>query len=364
MTGKGGQGAGRQRWRIPCVGMAAVWALLWLCVAAGAQDTVWRTYNDKGTTLFKDGEYAKAERLLLEAVAEGEKFGAYDKRLLTSLRVLADCYRAQGKQAEADLIDKRVVSILEKIREQEQALKPASDATAGGGAQSAGAGTDERSGSGAAQSIAAPGGGETPAGSTAGKGPTAVSGESPLPAQAAGSGPSPDAAAAEKAAQAVAGTSPAAPAAAGAEDDEFAPATGAGQDVPQATGSAASTARTGQPAPPAAAASEAAQAAASGESAPALETPEPARGAELQAPAQTEQTASPVPPPEIAALPPAAAPSESKGLGQVKQLKGHLDLVRSVAFAGDGKRALSGSGDQSLKLWDLEAGNEIRNIPA
>jgi len=37
----------------------------------------------------------------------------------------------------------------------------------------------------------------------------------------------------------------------------------------------------------------------------------------------------------------------------VRKLAGHMDWVWSVAFAPDGKRALSGSADQTVRLWQL-----------
>jgi WD40 repeat protein/DNA-binding SARP family transcriptional activator len=55
---------------------------------------------------------------------------------------------------------------------------------------------------------------------------------------------------------------------------------------------------------------------------------------------------------------------------QVQQLAGHGDMVYDVAFTPDGKQALSSSGssapsvpvkDASIRLWDLETGEQIRN---
>ena len=47
---------------------------------------------------------------------------------------------------------------------------------------------------------------------------------------------------------------------------------------------------------------------------------------------------------------------------EIRTLTGHTHSVESVAFSPDGKRALSGSGDQTLKLWDVETGREIRTL--
>src|SRR5215475_8313842 len=39
---------------------------------------------------------------------------------------------------------------------------------------------------------------------------------------------------------------------------------------------------------------------------------------------------------------------------------GHLSWIDSVAVAPDGKTALSGSWDNTLRLWDLASGREIK----
>ena len=41
---------------------------------------------------------------------------------------------------------------------------------------------------------------------------------------------------------------------------------------------------------------------------------------------------------------------------------GHTHNVTSVAFSPDGKYALSGSIDKTIKLWDVATGREIRTF--
>jgi len=51
----------------------------------------------------------------------------------------------------------------------------------------------------------------------------------------------------------------------------------------------------------------------------------------------------------------------SKEMQPLVQL-GHSSYVNSVAFSPDGKYALSGSNDNTLKLWDISSGREIRTF--
>jgi WD40 repeat protein len=41
-------------------------------------------------------------------------------------------------------------------------------------------------------------------------------------------------------------------------------------------------------------------------------------------------------------------------------LTGHTQEVYAVAFSPDGRRALSGSQDRNVRLWDVETGKELR----
>jgi WD40 repeat protein len=47
---------------------------------------------------------------------------------------------------------------------------------------------------------------------------------------------------------------------------------------------------------------------------------------------------------------------------EIKTFTGHQSGVKSVAFSPDGRTALSGSDDATIKLWDVAAGKEIRTL--
>ena len=40
-------------------------------------------------------------------------------------------------------------------------------------------------------------------------------------------------------------------------------------------------------------------------------------------------------------------------------LMGHTDIVYSVAFSPDGTRIVSGSGDNTLRIWNADTGQPI-----
>jgi hypothetical protein len=50
------------------------------------------------------------------------------------------------------------------------------------------------------------------------------------------------------------------------------------------------------------------------------------------------------------------------GTALVRTLEGHAAHVHGVAMSADGCRAVSASGDNTLKVWDLETGRELRSL--
>ena len=47
---------------------------------------------------------------------------------------------------------------------------------------------------------------------------------------------------------------------------------------------------------------------------------------------------------------------------QARTLDGHSLKVTSVAISLDGKRVVSGSADNAVKIWDPETGAEVRGL--
>ncbi len=50
------------------------------------------------------------------------------------------------------------------------------------------------------------------------------------------------------------------------------------------------------------------------------------------------------------------------GVKERNRLQGHSDSVKSVSFSPDGKTLASGSGDSTIKLWDVATGKEITTL--
>ncbi|HEY9870795.1 MAG TPA: serine/threonine-protein kinase, partial [Candidatus Obscuribacterales bacterium] len=82
-------------------------------------ELTWMQYEREGQTLLDQGNYAEAEKKLRAAVELAEQFGETDSRLSTSLEMLANLYREQNRDGEADEIGERIARIAEQHPEHE-----------------------------------------------------------------------------------------------------------------------------------------------------------------------------------------------------------------------------------------------------
>lgn len=53
---------------------------------------------------------------------------------------------------------------------------------------------------------------------------------------------------------------------------------------------------------------------------------------------------------------------ENRLYGEVRRFQGHTARVQSIALSPDGCRALSGSADRTMRLWDVGSGKELRRF--
>jgi WD40 repeat protein len=46
----------------------------------------------------------------------------------------------------------------------------------------------------------------------------------------------------------------------------------------------------------------------------------------------------------------------------IRTLQGHTAVVTAVGLSSDGARAVSGSGDETLRVWELKEGKEVLTL--
>jgi tetratricopeptide (TPR) repeat protein len=81
---------------------------------AFAQETLWQTWREGGLKALQDGRLQEAERLLIAALEQAEKYGTEDLRVADAANDLAVVYATAGRSAEAELLFHRALLIGEK----------------------------------------------------------------------------------------------------------------------------------------------------------------------------------------------------------------------------------------------------------
>ncbi len=100
---------GTTRWLLVGVVCLTLWG-----AGCTTQETRWDSIMADAAKAYQQADYADAEKLLLAALKEAEKFGEQDPRLATSLNNLAVLYYAQGRYAQAEPLYQRALAIREK----------------------------------------------------------------------------------------------------------------------------------------------------------------------------------------------------------------------------------------------------------
>ena len=95
--------------------LVGVFCLVLTSTQASAQDTLWERYYTAGRKAYRQGRNAEAEKKLLAALQEAEKFVPEDPRLVRNLNSLATLYIKLGNYAESVTFIRRSLVIQEKV---------------------------------------------------------------------------------------------------------------------------------------------------------------------------------------------------------------------------------------------------------
>lgn len=95
--------------------VAVVGSLLYLKTVFFPPAKSWEYFNKAGLAAYEKKNYVEAEKQLVAALREAEKFALDDPRFALSLNNLAEIYRVQGNYAEAELYLKRSLENAAKL---------------------------------------------------------------------------------------------------------------------------------------------------------------------------------------------------------------------------------------------------------
>ncbi len=95
--------------------LLGVLCLMLVSEQASAQDTLWERYFTAGRKAYRQGRNDEAEKQLLAALQEAEKFVPEDPRLVRNLNSLATLYIKLGNYAESVSFIQRSLVIQEKV---------------------------------------------------------------------------------------------------------------------------------------------------------------------------------------------------------------------------------------------------------
>ncbi|HIN66545.1 MAG TPA: WD40 repeat domain-containing protein, partial [Candidatus Obscuribacterales bacterium] len=274
---------------------------------AAGNSLAWETFYDLGNRLLKSGELQDAEKQLTLCMKEAQLFGPQDEHVLKTLRLMSQLYKLQKRTAEEESINKVIADMESKL-----GVKPIATASA----------VAEKP----KPEWMVPTGDAAKPDAASNKGETASQNSSSYSAAAA-------------------------PGAAGTTST-------ASSEPPVATYPAPTMATPGADGSATATTSGAAASAATAATA---SSAEPAPTAVSQPPAASEtkidtDTTSSYDSPSTSSAP-------TKTATELKQMNGHINWVKSIVVSKDGTKAVSGGADNSVRLWDVTQGKQIRMYP-